>query len=305
MICSTAREMHLLPAYSQKIFSTLEDTMKTRFLILTFVLALAVVLAACSVSGQSANVPVEESASTSEETMDKESEATISDEMQDDEKSDEMMDDASEANMNEGEASDASMSDDNSNEMMDDEDGENMNDDGTMNNDNDDQNMNDGGEMNEDSGMMEAPDFFSASLVEVTSGEPFKIEDFKDRVVLVETMAVWCSVCLRQQREVVALHEMIGENDDFISLGLDIDPNENANDLRAYVANNGFNWIYAIAPVDVAREIGQLYGDQFLNPPSAPMFIIDRHGEVHLLPFGIKSAEQLYKAVGMYLEGGM
>ena len=70
-----------------------------------------------------------------------------------------------------------------------------------------------------------------------------------------------------------------------------------------YVASHGFDWQYAIAPAEVAREISQLYGDQFLNPTAAPMLIIDRNGEVHPLPFGIKSAEELMEAVESFLNG--
>lgn len=143
--------------------------------------------------------------------------------------------------------------------------------------------------------------YFSAALVDASTGNSFKIEDFSGKVVLVETLAMWCSNCFRQQNQVKALHEMIGERDDFISLGLDIDPNENITDLKGYVEKNGFHWWYAVAPLDVARELGQLYGAQFLNPPSTPMLIIDRGGNVHPLPFGIKSAEQLMESLQPFL----
>ena len=113
---------------------------------------------------------------------------------------------------------------------------------------------------------------------------------------------MWCSNCLKQQGQVAALHDILGENEDFISLGIDIDPNENAAALKAYTEKNGFDWLYTIAPVEVAREIGQLYGDQFLNPPSTPMLIIDRNGEVHILPFGIKSTESLLAAIQPFLD---
>ena len=78
--------------------------------------------------------------------------------------------------------------------------------------------------------------------------------------------------------------------DDFVSLGLDIDSNEDAAKLQGFVEKNGFDWMYAVAPTEVAREYSSFYGAQFLNPPSTPMLIIDRHGEAHPLPFGIKSA---------------
>jgi hypothetical protein len=90
-----------------------------------------------------------------------------------------------------------------------------------------------------------------------------------------------------------------------VTVVLDIDPNEDAHNLRDYAAKHGFDWTYAVAPREVAREIGQLYGDQFLNPPSTPMLIIDRHGEVHLLPFGRKTAEELQLALEPFLAGDM
>ena len=75
--------------------------------------------------------------------------------------------------------------------------------------------------------------------------------------------------------------------------------------LKDYTAKNGFDWLYTVASADLAREIGERYGQQFLNPPSAPMFIIDRHGAAHPLPFGVKSAADLQKALEPFLNEAM
>jgi thiol-disulfide isomerase/thioredoxin len=156
-----------------------------------------------------------------------------------------------------------------------------------------------------DESMMMLPDWFKASLNDVNSDTSFSLTDFKGKVILVETMAIWCSNCLKQQGQVLALHDLVGERDDFVSVGLDIDPNENAEALKVFTGNHGFDWVYAVAPTEVAREIGQLYGDQFLNPPSTPMLIIDREGEAHPLPFGIKSADDLLDALQPFLNAEM
>jgi len=145
------------------------------------------------------------------------------------------------------------------------------------------------------------PVWFGVTLIDVTTQESFTINDLKGKVILVETLAQWCPNCLKQQKQVLELHELLGENPDFISLGLDIDANEDSASLKAYIDKNGFTWRYAVSPPEVSREIGNLYGNQFLNPPSTPMLIIDRQGEVHLLPFGIKSAEDLLEAIEPYL----
>jgi peroxiredoxin len=153
--------------------------------------------------------------------------------------------------------------------------------------------------------MMAVPDWFAVSLTSVNTGETFTINDLKGKVVLVETMAVWCTNCFQQQTQVKALHEKLGMRDDFVSIGMDIDPNEDASKLQGFVEKNGFDWMYAVSPVDVSREISSLYGAQFLNPPSTPMLIIDRHGEAHPLPFGIKSADDLLAALQPYLDEAM
>jgi cytochrome oxidase Cu insertion factor (SCO1/SenC/PrrC family) len=156
-----------------------------------------------------------------------------------------------------------------------------------------------------DMAMVEMPAFLGLALTDAASGQSFSLADFKGKVVLVETMAMWCPRCLSQQKEVQQLHDLLGERDDFVSVGLDVDPNENVGDLQGYVASNGFDWWYSVAPVEAAREISRLYGEQYLNPSSTPMFIIDRKGQVHTLPFGIKSAQDLLKALEPFLSESM
>jgi cytochrome oxidase Cu insertion factor (SCO1/SenC/PrrC family) len=164
--------------------------------------------------------------------------------------------------------------------------------------------------MTEDA-MMETPDllsksWFDTSLKDVRSGEAFTINDFKGKVVLVETMAVWCPTCKQQQEQIKALYESLGMREDLVIVSLDIDPNEDEATLMDYTGkNNGFGWYYAVADPDTARAIGEAYGDQFLNPPSAPVLVIDRHGVAHPLPFGLKSAEDLMKAIQPYLDEKM
>jgi thiol-disulfide isomerase/thioredoxin len=153
--------------------------------------------------------------------------------------------------------------------------------------------------------MMEETSWFGTTLTNVNTGEAFTINDFKGKVVLVENLAMWCSNCKKQQEQVKLLHEALGMETDLVSIGLDIDTNENAVDLKTYTENNSFDWIYAVAPEEVTREIANLYGAQFLNPPSTPILIVDRNGQAHLMPFGIKSAEDLLKFIEPFLSDNM
>jgi thiol-disulfide isomerase/thioredoxin len=154
--------------------------------------------------------------------------------------------------------------------------------------------------------MMESPRWFNASLTNVSNGQTFKISDFNGKVVLVEALAQWCSNCKQQQKQILELRKKLGDNPDFVSIGLDIDPNENGVDLKKYIETNGFGWTYAVAPAEVSNELASLYGTQFLNPPSTPMLLIDRDGKVTVLPLGtIKSSSDLLQTIEPLLKAEM
>jgi cytochrome oxidase Cu insertion factor (SCO1/SenC/PrrC family) len=146
------------------------------------------------------------------------------------------------------------------------------------------------------------PEWFSTSLTDARTGESFTINDFTGKVVLVETMAMWCPTCLFQANEVRKLHKLLGNPDDLISVSLDVDLHEEQDALREYVQEFGFEWRFAIAPLEVQRALGNLYNAEYLNPPLSPMLIIDRDGNVHQLEYGDKDAESLKKSVEPYLK---
>lgn len=151
----------------------------------------------------------------------------------------------------------------------------------------------------------DSPSWLSSELVNINSGETLKITDFAGKVVLVENLAMWCPTCLKQQEQVKLLHEQLGEDSDLVSIGFDVDQNEVAEDLKKYVESNGFDWVYAIPSLEIVREIANLYGANFLNPPLTPVLIIDRQGVVHPMNMGLKSAEDLKLFIEPFLSEGM
>jgi cytochrome oxidase Cu insertion factor (SCO1/SenC/PrrC family) len=154
-------------------------------------------------------------------------------------------------------------------------------------------------------GSMEMAGWLGTPLQDSTTDAPFAISDYHGKVVLVETMAVWCSNCRAQQEEIRGLESaMMEQTHDLVIVSLDIDPNEDAAMLKKYVQAAGFGWTFATAPAELIRTIGNTYGDQFLNPPSTPVLLIDREGIAHPLPFGIKSTQDLGQAVEPLLNEG-
>jgi thiol-disulfide isomerase/thioredoxin len=140
-------------------------------------------------------------------------------------------------------------------------------------------------------------------MTDVLTGQTFTINDFAGKVVLLETMAVWCPTCRQQGDEVVRLHELLGDPTDLVSISLDTDMGEDAALLKKYAETLGYDWNIALAPLLVARALGNLYSAQYLNPPVSPMLVIDRDGQVLGLPLGLKSAESLQGVVEPLLGG--
>jgi thiol-disulfide isomerase/thioredoxin len=132
----------------------------------------------------------------------------------------------------------------------------------------------------------------TAPLVDVATGEAFRIADHAGKVVILETMAIWCSNCRTQQADVQAALARLPA-DDVVYVVLDVDPNEDGASLAGYRVDNGFEGRYAVAGADVARALAADFGDQFLNPPSTPMLIIGTDGTVTRTEFGHKSADDI------------
>jgi len=145
------------------------------------------------------------------------------------------------------------------------------------------------------------PDWFNMELTDVQTGKTFTMNDYAGKVVLLETMAIWCPNCVIQATQVIKLHELLGNPEDLITVSLDVDVNEDAPSLKEYASSYRFNWHFAVAPLEVARALGNLYSAEYLNPPLSPMLIIDRNGNVHHLEYGIKKVDALQKAVEPYL----
>jgi thiol-disulfide isomerase/thioredoxin len=127
-------------------------------------------------------------------------------------------------------------------------------------------------------------------LVDVRSGETFTLAEISsDEPVLLETMAIWCTTCLSQQREVVRAHDLA----DFHSVGIDVDPNERAPDLAEYADREGFDWRFVVADQELVRLLTERFGFEVTNPPSTPTFVVI-DGTIRALDFGhVRSAEEL------------
>jgi len=129
-------------------------------------------------------------------------------------------------------------------------------------------------------------------LTDARTGEAFRLADLSDRVVFVETMAVWCTNCKAQQataREAMATLDPAR----VVWIALDVDPGEDAPTLARYADENGFPFTYALAGADLSRDLAEAFGAQVLSPPATPIIVLAPDGRVTLTEFGHKDAARL------------
>ena len=134
-------------------------------------------------------------------------------------------------------------------------------------------------------------------LIDIKTNEIFTIDDYAGQLILLESFAVWCPVCTRQQDEIKDLHAL---RDDFVSISLDTDPNEDAEKILDHIERNEFDWYYAISPIDLTTELINEFGISVVNAPGAPLILICEDQSSRFLESGVKTAEELEEEI---LEG--
>ncbi len=132
-------------------------------------------------------------------------------------------------------------------------------------------------------------------LRDVASGETFTIGDYAGRPVLLESFAVWCPTCTTQQRQIGKLKER--EGDSIVHISLDTDPNENDATIEEHLARNGFDWYYAISPIELTQALIDDFGLAIVNAPGAPIVLVCADQSTRMLRRGVKTADDLLAEV--------
>ena len=139
-------------------------------------------------------------------------------------------------------------------------------------------------------------DWKEIELTDVATGNTFKVSDFKGSPVLMESFAVWCPTCGEQQRRI---KEMVskGEGEHIIHISLDTDPNEDEAAVLEHVERNGFDWYYAVSPIELTNALISEYGLGVVNAPSVPMILVCEDGRTRYLKSGLKTSAELLSEV--------
>jgi len=139
------------------------------------------------------------------------------------------------------------------------------------------------------------PTWMDIELSDAATGEKFKISDFKGTPILVESFAVWCPTCLRQQKEMQELKAR--EGDTIIHISLDTDPNEDETKVKEHVEAHGLDWYFAVSPLELTKALMDEFGLKIVSAPSAPVLLICEDQSTRFLRSGVKSADELLSEI--------
>ena len=134
--------------------------------------------------------------------------------------------------------------------------------------------------------------WYTAELTNAKTGETFTVADLNaDGPVLLETFAIWCSRCQRQQEELKTFHEQAPS--DVTTVALNVDPNEDREQVATHAEENGFDWRYAVAPSAVTESLIAQFDRSITVPPRVPMVRICPGGDATRLAGGHKPTDDL------------
>lgn len=139
-------------------------------------------------------------------------------------------------------------------------------------------------------------------LRDVVTGDVFLLSDFSqrddpagpDKPIILESFAVWCPICKRQQDEI---QKLVNSGDDSIHVSINTDPNEDENKVADHVARYGYTWPFVVFPKEATSVLIEEFGHNVANAPSAPILLFCPNGESKLLRSGVKSAEELKREI--------
>jgi|GEM_PF-1659050 len=139
-------------------------------------------------------------------------------------------------------------------------------------------------------------------LKDISTGEVFRVSDFRGRPILLESFAVWCPTCLRQQKEMEKLKEK--EGDTVVHISLNTDPNEDEDKIREHLEEHGLDWYFAVSPPELTKALIDEVGLAIVSAPLAPVILICEDQSVRFLRGGVKSAETLLSEIEKGCENG-
>ncbi len=118
------------------------------------------------------------------------------------------------------------------------------------------------------------PNLMQATLKKMDE-TPFKLEDYKGKVILVNVWATWCGPCRQEIPELIDLQNS-HQSKGFEIIGLNLDSSEDSNEIKTFEKEMKINYL-------IARGEEKLFGEfeKVSQRPAIPQsFLINRDGKL-------------------------
>ncbi len=129
-------------------------------------------------------------------------------------------------------------------------------------------------------------------LTDARTGATFTFADYAGKTVFVEPMATWCTNCRRQLPNVESARQQL-DPEKYVFVGLSVAENVDNATLAQYVNDQGWNFPFAVASLELTDALVLEYGRTIVTPPSTPHFIIRPDGSAAPLLTGSYDAAAL------------
>lgn len=136
--------------------------------------------------------------------------------------------------------------------------------------------------------------WLDVELEDVLTGEVFRLSDF-DVPIVVESFAVWCPTCKKQQDEI---QRLVDSGDDSVHVSVNTDPNEDVAQVVGHVERYGYTWSFVVFPADATQMLIDDFGTGVVNAPRAPVILVCPDGMARLLESGVKDVDKLKEEIG-------
>lgn len=136
------------------------------------------------------------------------------------------------------------------------------------------------------------PTWANLPLVNAETGQTFTLADFAGKTVFVEPFATWCTNCRRQLPNVDSARQQVDPTQ-YVFVALSVAENVDNATLTQYATDNGWDFIYAAASMEITQGLVDSFGRSAITPPSTPHFIIRPDGSLTALGTGSHDATAL------------
>jgi len=140
------------------------------------------------------------------------------------------------------------------------------------------------------------PVWHGIPLTNARTGETFTFQDFVGRTVFVAPFATWCGNCRIQMGMVREAHARV-DPERVVFVSLSIETTLPRAELARYADAAGFDWAFAVASLELYKELIGTFGHSVVNPAATPSFVIRPDGSTTALATGDHSIEGLIQSL--------